>query len=300
MAKNEFKDLKLYYSNSMISLKDGDYDEAIKGFKYLIKHGIEIQKSVLGLITAYSCITRYNNALKIYEEHKEFFTGKTPYKGMFVEIMTALLIKESTLLKKNTRGYLTGIITARRMKEVYEAYLVNPENLLCIVLICYWYAVLAKRPKDTEQMMVRFVNDEHIEDEFRWKLLEKLAITDKQIMEDITIAGKFKRIPRYLDHSYVNLLLFSSLSSNNLIIARENIEVQRMNGVQLSDDVMWNYLDLCVENDDIDDLAVNFAKRLFSKGWMDPVIAKVLRYAKDNLNIYNVKNEMKSLELFGI
>ena len=37
-------------------------------------------------------------------------------------------------------------------------------------------------------------------------------------------------------------------------------------------------------------------QKTFSKdGWI--VIAKVLRYAKDNLNIYNVKNEMKSLEL---
>jgi hypothetical protein len=95
-------------------------------------------------------------------------------------------------------------------------------------------------------------------------------------------------------------LLFSSLSSNALISSREKIEVQRMNGIELSDDVMWNYIDLSVENNDIDDLSVNFAKRLFAKGWMDPAIGKVFRYAKDNLNIYNVNNEMKALDLFGI
>jgi hypothetical protein len=55
-----------------------------------------------------------------------------------------------------------------------------------------------------------------------------------------------------------------------------------------------------VENNDIDDLSVNFAKRLFAKGWMDPVIGQVFRYAKNNLNIYNVTNETKALDLFGI
>ena len=189
---------------------------------------------------------------------------------------------------------------AKRMKLVHEAYLMDKNNLLTKILICYWYAVLGKRPHDTEQMMKDFLHNEFLDDEFRWKLLEKLSITDKELMEDISIAGLFKRIPRYLDHSYINLLLFSSLSSNALISSREKIEVQRMNGIELSDDVMWNYIDLSVENNDIDDLSVNFAKRLFAKGWMDPAIGKVFRYAKDNLNIYNVNNEMKALDLFGI
>ena len=47
MAKTDFKDLKLYYSNAIMSLKEGDYEEAIKSFLYLINHGIEPQKSVL-------------------------------------------------------------------------------------------------------------------------------------------------------------------------------------------------------------------------------------------------------------
>jgi hypothetical protein len=63
---------------------------------------------------------------------------------------------------------------------------------------------------------------------------------------------------------------------------------------------MWNYINSSVENNDIDDLSVNFAKRLFAKGWMDPVIGQVFRYAKNNLNIYNVTNETKALDLFGI
>jgi tetratricopeptide (TPR) repeat protein len=300
MAKADFKDLKLYYSNSMMSLKEGDYEDAIKGFLYLINHGIEPQKSVLGILTAYSCLTRYTIALKTYEKNKEYFTDNPLNTGMFIEIMTSLLMKETSYLKKNARGYFTAILMANRMKTVHEAYLSDKDNILAIILICYWYAVLGRRPHDTEQMMKDFLHNEFIDDEFRWKLLEKLSITDKDLMDDITIASLFKRIPRYLDHSYINLLLFSNLSGNNLVSAREKIEVQRMNGVELSDDVMWNYIDLCVENNDIDDLAVNFAKRLFAKGWMDPAIGRVFRYAKNNLNIYNVTNETKALDLFGI
>ncbi|MFA5341094.1 MAG: hypothetical protein WC332_04870 [Clostridia bacterium] len=300
MAKADFKDLKLYYSNSMMSLKEGDYEDAIKGFLYLINHGIEPQKSVLGIITAYSCLTRYSLAMRTYEKYKEYFTDNTSYRNMFIEMMTSLLMKETSYLKKNARGYFTGILMAKRMKDVHEAYLSDSNNLLAAILICFWYAVLGKRPHDTELMMKDFLHNGYIDDEFRWKLLEKLAITDKELMEDITIAGLFKRIPRYLDHSYINLLLFSSLSGNDLSSAREKIEVQRMNGVELSDDVMWNYIDLCVENNDIDDLAVNFAKRLFAKGWIDPAVAKVFGYAKNHLNIYNVNNEMNALELFGI
>lgn len=300
MAKPEFKDLKLYYSNSILSLNEGDYEEAIKGFLYLIKHGIEPEKSVLGIITAYACLTRYSQALKTYEQHKELFIGKSPYNTSFIELITPLLMKETSLLKKNSRGHFSGILMAKRMKDTQNIYTSDPQNLLARILICYWYAVLGKRPKDTEVMMKDFLVLEGVDDEFRWKLLEKLSITDKQLLEDITIAGMFKRIPRYLDPAYINLLLFSDLSGNDLAQARENIEVQRMNGIEISDEVMWNYIDLSVTKDDIDDLTVSFAKRLFSKGWMDPAIAKVFRYAKDNLNMYNVNNELKALELFGI
>ena len=51
-----------------MNLKEGDYEEAIKGFLYLINHGIEPNKSVLGIITAYSCLTRYSLALKVYDK----------------------------------------------------------------------------------------------------------------------------------------------------------------------------------------------------------------------------------------
>ncbi|MGI6505383.1 MAG: hypothetical protein ACOX2V_03210 [Clostridia bacterium] len=300
MARKDFKDLKLYFSNSMISLKEGDYEHAIKGFSNLIDHGIEPQKSVIGLITAYSCLTRYPAALKLYEKNKDIFIGNPSNRNMLVETMTTLLMKETSLLKKNARGSLSAVFMAKRMKAVHEAYLADKDNLLAIILICYWYAVLGARPYETEQMMKDFLHNEYVDDEFRWKLLEKLAITDKELMDDITIAGMFRRIPRYLDHSYINLLLFSHLCGDDFASAREKIEVQRMNGVELSDDVMWNYINSSVENNDIDDLSVNFAKRLFAKGWMDPVIGQVFRYAKNNLNIYNVTNETKALDLFGI
>ena len=72
MVRKDFKDLKLYFSNSMISLKEGDYEHAIKSFSHLIDQGIEPQKSVIGLITAYSCLTRYPAALSCMKRIRIF------------------------------------------------------------------------------------------------------------------------------------------------------------------------------------------------------------------------------------
>jgi hypothetical protein len=300
MAKNEFKDLKLYYSYSGICLRDGDYIEAEKGFKYLLEHGIEPQKSAMGLITSYACSTKYPAALKAYEKYKEYLTGSDTNRDMFVEMITGHLMRETSLLKKYVRGYVSGFKMAGKMKKTNEIYLGNKKNLLAQILLSYWYAVLGKRPYNSEEMLKQCLEYKALDNEFRWKLLEKLSVTDKTLMEDTSIASLFTKIPRFVDRDYINLLLFTSLCNSDLAEARDKIEVQRMNGVELTNDVLWNYIELCVDKGDIDDLAVSFAKRLFAKGWVDPVIAEVFHYAKSNLTKHNVSNELNALDLYGI
>jgi G:T/U-mismatch repair DNA glycosylase len=300
MAKNEFKDLKLYYSYSGICLRDGDYKEAEKGFRYLLEHGIEPQKSAMGLITAYACSTKYAAALKAYEKYKEYLTGPDTNRDMFLDMLTGHLMRETSLLKKYVRGYVSGFKMAGKMKKTNEVYMGNKQNLLAQILLSYWYAVLGKRPYNSEEMLKQCLEYKALDNEFRWKLLEKLAVTDKTLMEDTSIASLFTKIPRFVDRDYINLLLFTSLCKSDLAEARDKIEVQRMNGVELTNDVLWNYLELCVDKGDIDDLAVSFAKRLFAKGWVDPVIAEVFRYAKSNLTKHNVSNELDALELYGM
>lgn len=300
MTNKPIIDTTQSYPACLLALRNRDYKEAIVGFKNLLKYQAEPFRSFWGLITAYSCIGEYKKVVDLCEQHEDYLYNDSFDSKREVRLLTSLLMQETALLKKNYRATMTSYFFLQKMKDIFKAYEQDSKNPIYQILISYWYCVLGLKSENTEDAFLKVLYYDFIDDEFRWKLLEKMSLEKKELLEDINLARKFKKIARYIDGGYINLLLYVSLISEDLSISRDKIEIQRFNGVEISNEVMWNYLDLVNDKNEIDDLAVNFAKQLFSRGWIDQIIANIFFYASENLNIYNVENELKALEFFGL
>ena len=298
--KNDLQ-LKSYYAHAYLSLKDKDYDKAIRGFKYSIKNKVEVEKAVVGLICSYSCLGKYNRALVIFEKYEHFLVLNSSYRHMLIHDLSFLLLEDMSALKKQRDGYLSSFLFGRTMKKTFEEYNQDSSNILAIIFISYWYFITGRRPNDSNKILHTCLIFPTLDKEFRWKLLRRLAITDKELLNNSKIASTFKSIPKSIDSpEYIDQLILSTIYSKDLLKAQQRIIQSNELNHEFSNEVMWNYIKLTSENNEIDEQAVFFAKTLLHIGWMDSYVATVIRYGYDNKTPHSVKKDIEKLELFGL
>lgn len=290
-----------YYAYSYLALSDENYRSAINGFNYTLRNKIEIDKSAIGLICAYACTGRYRKALKIYSSCKDAIIFNSRLRHQLVRDLSYFLAKDTSALKFKRRNYFSSVALSFHMNRTYEIYEADNSNIPAIILMSYWHINTGHIFENQEKFLNMCVYFRTLDNVFRWKLLSRIAVNNKDLWEDESLAAMFTEIPEEVTSSeYINTLILSILYNKDLEKSRNNIEIYRNKGHIFTNDVMWNFICLSVEEDEIDDLTVNFAKHLISEGWVDSIIAEVIRFGYANRSRYSVAKELKKLAFFNL
>lgn len=290
-----------YYAYAYLALSEKNYRSAISGFNYTLRKNIEVEKSAIGLVCAYACIGNYKKALKTYESFKETIIFNARLRHQLVKDLSYFLCRDTSSLKFQRHNYFSSVVFGRTMQKTYDEYLKDTSNIPAIILMSYWHIFTGHVFENMKAITDVCIYFRTLDDTFRWKLLNRVAIEDKELWADETLAGMFSTIPEEVSsNEYVNTLILSTIYSGNLEKSRDNIEIYRNKGYVFTNDVMWNFIRLSVEEDEIDDLTVNFAKHLISEGWADSVIAEVIRYGYANRSRYSVKKELNHLSFLNL
>jgi len=290
-----------YYAYSYLALNEKSYKSAISGFNYTIRKNIEVEKSAIGLICAYACIGNYKKALKIYDSFKEKIIFNTRLRHQLVKDLSYFLCRDTSAMKLQRQRYFSSIFLGRTMLRTHELYVEDSSNILTIIFMSYWHIFTGHVFEDMKTIADICIYFRTLDDTFRWKLLNRLAVEETELWDDETLAGMFNEIPEEVSsNDYINTLILSTIYSGNLEKARDNIEIYRNKGYVFTNEVMWNFIRLSVEEDEIDDLTVNFAKHLISEGWADSIIAEVIRYGYVNRSRYSVKKELNRLSYLNL
>lgn len=301
MASKTTEQILGYYAYSCLSLDEGHYSDAINGFKYTIKHKVEVGKSVVGLICAYACFGEYNRALKIYSSYHETILFNKKLRHLLVKNLSYYLARDLSFLQKKRRNYFSSIILNRTMEKTYSVYMENRLHIPAIILISYWHMHTGHFFENFQEIADTCLKMKTLDDTFRWRLLNRMALEDRSLWDDLSVASLFTGIPENAYSSaYVNTLLLAIMFEGNLEKARNYIDILRGRGHIFTKEVMWNFLRLSVEEKEIDDLAVNFSKQLIMEGWSDPYIAQVIHHGHLNHSRYSVKRELERLEFLGM
>ncbi len=290
-----------YYAYSYLALSEKSYRSAISGFSYTIRKKIEVEKSAIGLICAYACLGNYRKALRTYEHFKETIIFNTRLRHQLVKDLSYFLCLDTSAMKLQRQNYLSSVFLNRTMEKTRNAYSEDPSNIVAIIFMSYWHIYTGHVFDGMKAITNSCLYFRTLDDSFRWKLLNRVAIEDKELWEDETLAGMFTEIPEEISsNEYINTLILSMMYSGDLEKARDNIEIYRNKGYVFTNDVMWNFVRMSVEEDEIDDLSVNFAKHLISEGWADSLIAEVIRYGYANRSRYSVKKELNRLSFLNL
>ncbi|MBN1624076.1 MAG: hypothetical protein JXN10_06350 [Clostridia bacterium] len=306
MSENEnqnsnMENLKGYYAYSYLTLSDGNYRNAVNGFKYTLKNGIEPEKSAIGLICSYSCLGNYTKALSLYDEYSDLLVFNTAFRHKLVTDLSYFLSKDQTALNLKRRNYLSSIRLNFIMNKICERHTGEPANIVTMILLSFWLSYAGYSCESTVDAARNCLFMKTLDDGFRWKLLGRLSIEDKELLLDDDLAALFSDIPvEIASTDYVNTLILSQLFKGNLENARNKIELYRNKGHIFTNELMWNFVKLCVEQDEIDDLTVNFAKHLIGEGWNDSYLAEVIRFGYANRTRYSVRKEINTLEYFDL
>lgn len=290
-----------YYAYSYLALSERSYRSAISGFNYTIRKNIEVEKSAIGLICAYACTGNYKKALKIYSSFRETIVFNSRLRHQLVRDLSYFLGNDTSSLKLQHQNYLSSVFFNRTMQKTYDEYVKDPSNIPAIIFMSYWHIFTGHVFDNMKTITDVCLFFRTLDDSFRWKLLNRVAVEDNSLWEDETLAGLFTDIPEEItSNDYINTLILSTIYSGNLEKSRDSIEIYRNKGYIFTNNVMWNFIKLSVEEDEIDDLTVNFAKHLISEGWADPIIAQVIRYAYANRSRYSVKKELNRLSFLNL
>lgn len=290
-----------YYAYSCLALDEGRYNEAIEGFRYTIRQNTETGKSSVGLICAYSCSGKYNKALKTYSKHRESILFDTRLRHLLVRDLSYYLAKDLSALQRKRRNYFSSVLLNRTMEKTQNIYTQDPLDIPAIILIAYWHMYTGHFFKNFEKIAGTCLRMKTLDDSFRWRLLNRMAMEDKTLWDDFSIAALFSSIPEEAySSSYVNTLLLAIMFANDLEKARNNIELLRARGHIFTNEVMWNFIRLSVDEKEVDDLSVNFAKHLVLEGWSDSYVSNVIHYGYANRSRYSVKKEMERLSFLGM
>ncbi|MBN2853092.1 MAG: hypothetical protein JXQ23_10200 [Clostridia bacterium] len=297
---NKLLQLKSHYAYSYLALKDRDYYSAIRGFRYSIKNSMEVEKSVIGMICAYSCLGKYIKAMAVFNQYEHLLILNKSFRHLLIHDLSFLLVNDSTSLKKLRDGYLSSMRLGKSMKKTNDFYEGNNANVLSIILLAYWYFMTGRRPKGDTDVFISCLHFPTLDKDFRWKLLRRLSITNKELLEDSMIASKFKSLPKTIDSpDYINQLILSSIYTRDLLQAQERITESKELDHTFSSEVMWNYIRLAVENSEIDETAVFFAKTLLHDGWIDSYVSQTIKYGFENKSAYSAEKDIERLQLFG-
>lgn len=295
------KDQRGYYAYAYLNLTDANYRSAIDGFRYTLRNNIEPAKSVIGLICTYCCLGNYKKALSYYDEYNESIIFNNGLRHKLVNDLSYFLSKDVSALKLKRRNYLSSIRINYTMNRICEMHTGNPSNIVSMILLGYWLAYAGFSCEPTAEAARNCVYMKTLDDTFRWKLLGRLSVDDKSLSSDDDLAALFTEIPEEVSSTdYVNTLIISKLFKGDLESARNSIEIYRNKGHIFTNEVMWNFVKLSVDEDETDDLTVNFAKHLISEGWVDSYIAEVIRFGYANRSRYSVRREMNILEYYGL
>jgi pentatricopeptide repeat protein len=298
---SNMENLKGYYAYSYLTLSDGNYRNAVNGFKYTLKNGIEPEKSAIGLICAYSCLGNYNKALSLYNEYRDMLIFNMAIRHKLVTDLSYFLSKDQTALNLKRRNYLSSIRLNFIMNKICENHPADSANIVSIVFLSFWLAYAGYMCDSTAEAARNCLYMRTLDDGFRWKLLGRLSIEDKELLLDDDLAALFSDIPiEIASTDYINTLILSQLFKGNLENARNKIELYRNKGQIFTNELMWNFVKLSVEEDEVDDLTVNFAKHLIGEGWNDSYLAEVIRFGYANRTRYSVKKEINTLEYFDL
>ncbi|HPJ21617.1 MAG TPA: hypothetical protein PLP30_06470 [Clostridia bacterium] len=292
---------KGYYAYSYLTLADGNYRNAVNGFRYTIKNGIEPGKSAIGLICAYCCLGHYTKALSVYKDYSEVIVFNSGLRHKLVTDLSYFLAKDQTALKLKRRNYISSIRLNHVMKQVCDIHTGDPANIVSVILISFWFAYAGYTCSATTDAAGTCLFMKTLDDVFRWKLLARMSIENKELLADDELASLFMNIPEEITSTdYINTLILSQLFNGNLETARNNIEIYRNKGHIFTNELMWNFVKLSVDEDEVDDLTVNFAKHLISEGWTDSYLAQVIRFGYANRTRYSVRKEINTLEYFDL
>jgi hypothetical protein len=299
---DQVKDKMLgYYAYSYLSLNEKNYRGAASGFNYTLRKNIEVERSAIGLICAYSCLGNYRKALRIYDTYKESIIFNARLRHRLVKDLSYFLCRDTSAMKLQRQNYFASIMLTRAMQRTHAAYTEDPSNITAIILMSYWHIFTGHVFDEMKAITDKCIYFRTLDDTFRWKLLNRAAIEDTSLWEDETLAGMFTEIPEEVSNNeYINTLILSMMYSGDLEKARDNIEIYRNKGYVFTNDVMWNFIRLSVEEDEVDDLSVNFAKHLISDGWADSYIAEVIRFGYANRSRYSVKKELNRLAYLNL
>ena len=290
-----------YYAYSYLTLSDGHYRNAITGFKYTLKNHIEPEKSAIGLICAYGCMGNYNKAMALYDEFKERLVFTRALRHKLIRDLSYFLSRDISSLKLKRKNYFSSIRFNYIMNRICEKHPEDPSNIVSVILLSYWLAYTGFSCDSTPDAARTCLYMNSLDDGFRWKLLGRVSIEDKELLADDDLAALFSDIPEELTSTdYVNTLILSQLYKGNLEAGRNKIELYRNKGHIFTNEVMWNFVKLSVEEDEIDDLTVNFAKHLIAEGWADSYLAEVIRFGYANRTRYSVRKEINTLEYFDL
>ncbi|MFO7611781.1 MAG: hypothetical protein R6W99_04755 [Clostridia bacterium] len=290
-----------YYAYSYLSLGQKNYRKAISGFNFTLSRNIEPEKSAIGLICAYSCLGNYMKALKVYDRYKDSIIFNTKFRHQLVKDMSYFLAMDTFALRLQRKGYFSSITLGRSMNRTHAAYMADTSNIAAIILISYWYIFTGHEFNDIKKITDACLYLPTLDDTFRWKLLNRAAIDDSSLLQDESLAALFTMIPgEVASNEYINTIILSMLYGGDLEKARNNIEIYRLKGLIFTNELMWNFIRLSVEEDEIDDLSINFAKHLISEGWADSLIAAVIRFGYANRSRYSVKKELNKLTYFNL
>ncbi|MCK5811650.1 MAG: hypothetical protein KAG94_02010 [Clostridiales bacterium] len=293
--------LQSHYAFSYLSLKDGDYKQAIRGFNYSLKNNIEVEKSVIGLICAYSCLGKYQKAIVIFENHKHLLILNKSYRHILIHDLSFLLFKDQSALHKLRDGYFSSFLLGLSMKRTLDKYELDKSNVLAIIFLSYWYIVTGRRPDSADKILKTCLFFPTLDKDFRWKLLRRMSITNKELLNDTQIASKFSSIPKSIDSpEYVNQLILSSLFSKDLLSAQERIIQGKDLDQTFSNEVMWNYVKTTVELDAIDETTIFFARALLNIGWIDSYVSTAISFGYKSKSPYSAKKDIEKLQLFGL
>lgn len=301
MTEQNKNDMLGYYAYSYLALSEKSYRSAISGFNYTIRKNVEVEKSAIGLICAYSCMGNYKKALKTYNMFKESIIFNNRLRHQLVKDLSYFLSQDTSALKLQSRNYFSSVMLNRAMIRTHEIYTEDASNIPAIIFMSYWHIFTGHVNDDIKGITDVCLFFRTLDDTFRWKLLNRVAVEETELWEDDTLAGMFNEIPEEVSsNEYINTLILSTIYSGDLEKSRDEIEIYRNKGYLFTNEVMWNFIRLSVEEDEIDDLTVNFAKHLISEGWADNIIAEVIRYGYANRSRYSVKKELNRLSYLNL
>lgn len=290
-----------YYAYSYHALSEKNYRSAINGFTYTIRKKIEVEKSAIGLICAYACLGSYRKAIRTYDKFKDSIIFNTRLRHQLVKDLSYFLCLDTSAMKVQRKNYLSSVVLNRAMQKVHSVYMEDSSNIVAIIFMSYWHIFAGHVFDGMKNITESCLYFRTLDDVFRWKLLSRVAVENKELLEDETLAGMFTGIPEEISsNEYINTLILSMMYNGTLEKARDNIEIYRNKGYVFTNELMWNFVRMSVEEDEIDDLAVNFAKHLISEGWADSMIAEVIRYGYANRSRYSVKKELNRLAFLNL